>query len=627
MTRNPNPSVRKNILPGLQVPAGLPTELEKFLQGVKEHLQVLQGILGQPKERAVTLADLERIGLVKLGTKGGRSEIIELLAQGPSSEGGSSATQLSDLADVAAVRPGPDAVLVYNQTTGKWESADLSELAVFTDELAGLAPASGGGTDNFLRADGAWVTPPGGSGGGGALVYVDASAPAGNTVANTTIETELASTYTFVANSLTAGTVGRVRLHGTYGTNAAVAPGLRIRVKLGGQTVLDTALVRLATGESGAGWALDAVMAVTAVGATGTLEAQAVAEFGNNSLAVANSSAFTIDTTGPLALTITLQWDVADADNTATLREMLVYQDATATATDHGALGGLEDDDHPQYVLRSILTTDGDLFVRAGGAVARLAVGSEGQVLKVVSGAPAWAAESGGGAGTDDQTAAEVPYTNTDSWVTGTDVQAALDELSGELLVVDTFTDADGTEISAHTPDIDVVGGGWSVVSMFDGSGTPNTNDIEIQSNQLVVADTNIGAFIDCGETDIVVEFDWTTGTGDNRIDIGLRASDGDHYVGFNLREPQGDVSIQNRTTGDDTTFASAAFTFSDNTTYNIRLVLVLNVARIYIDGELIVQGVTSHQAGATGVLLGAATISTSQKFDNLVVRRWPLPF
>lgn len=37
-------------------------------------------------------------------------------------------------------------------------------LDVFTSALKGLAPASGGGTTNFLRADGTWAAPPGGGG-------------------------------------------------------------------------------------------------------------------------------------------------------------------------------------------------------------------------------------------------------------------------------------------------------------------------------------------------------------------------------------------------------------------------------------------------------------------------------
>ena len=38
-------------------------------------------------------------------------------------------------------------------------------LDIFTTSLKGLAPASGGGTTNFLRADGTWATPAGGGGG------------------------------------------------------------------------------------------------------------------------------------------------------------------------------------------------------------------------------------------------------------------------------------------------------------------------------------------------------------------------------------------------------------------------------------------------------------------------------
>jgi hypothetical protein len=37
---------------------------------------------------------------------------------------------------------------------------------IFSSTLKGLAPASGGGTTNFLRADGTWTTPGGGGGGG-----------------------------------------------------------------------------------------------------------------------------------------------------------------------------------------------------------------------------------------------------------------------------------------------------------------------------------------------------------------------------------------------------------------------------------------------------------------------------
>jgi hypothetical protein len=41
---------------------------------------------------------------------------------------------------------------------------------VFTSGTAGIVPASGGGTSNYLRADGTWSTPPGGGGGGSGTV-------------------------------------------------------------------------------------------------------------------------------------------------------------------------------------------------------------------------------------------------------------------------------------------------------------------------------------------------------------------------------------------------------------------------------------------------------------------------
>ena len=49
-------------------------------------------------------------------------------------------------------------------------------LDVFTSSLKGLAPSSGGGTTNFLRADGTWAAPAGGGGGGATNVWIPASA-------------------------------------------------------------------------------------------------------------------------------------------------------------------------------------------------------------------------------------------------------------------------------------------------------------------------------------------------------------------------------------------------------------------------------------------------------------------
>jgi hypothetical protein len=52
-------------------------------------------------------------------------------------------------------------------------------LPLFTSSEAGLVPPSGGGTTNFLRADGTFAAPPGGGGGGASLTAVTATLPYG----------------------------------------------------------------------------------------------------------------------------------------------------------------------------------------------------------------------------------------------------------------------------------------------------------------------------------------------------------------------------------------------------------------------------------------------------------------
>ena len=98
-----------------------------------------------------------------------------------------------------------------------------------TSGAAGLAPASGGGTTNFLRADGSWAAPAGGSS------SVATIAPASQFNPTAGVSTSLFS-VTIPANSLiTAGKMLRVRFaiaHRADGNNK------KMSATLGGQTVL-----------------------------------------------------------------------------------------------------------------------------------------------------------------------------------------------------------------------------------------------------------------------------------------------------------------------------------------------------------------------------------------------------
>jgi hypothetical protein len=87
-----------------------------------------------------------------------------------------------------------------NNTGSTANAADITstqltaDLNIFTSSLQGLAPGSGGGTSNFLRADGTWAAPSGG--GGGTVAY---SSIAG------CLPSSIAGTHTTASMSISAG--------------------------------------------------------------------------------------------------------------------------------------------------------------------------------------------------------------------------------------------------------------------------------------------------------------------------------------------------------------------------------------------------------------------------------------
>ncbi|MGL4490736.1 MAG: DUF2793 domain-containing protein, partial [Rhizobiaceae bacterium] len=74
-------------------------------------------------------------------------------------------------------------------------------LDAFTTTLKGLAPASGGGTSNFLRADGTWAVPAGG--GGGAAWGGITGTLASQTDLQTALDGKAAIAHTHVASNVT----------------------------------------------------------------------------------------------------------------------------------------------------------------------------------------------------------------------------------------------------------------------------------------------------------------------------------------------------------------------------------------------------------------------------------------
>lgn len=78
---------------------------------------------------------------------------------------------------------------------------------------------------------------------------------------------------------------------------------------------------------------------------------------------------------------------VQDDAPTAETGKLWYDTDDTATAQDHGALSGLNDDDHPRYLKEEEFTAKGDILAGLGASwFTALTLGSYGQVLTVDSG-------------------------------------------------------------------------------------------------------------------------------------------------------------------------------------------------------------------------------------------------
>lgn len=136
-----------------------------------------------------------------------------------------------------------------NNTASPSNALDLTstqvtaDLDIFTSALQGLVPASGGGTTNFLRADGTWAAPSGG--GSGTVTSVALSVPAFLSVSGSPITTSgtlavsLSGTALPLANGGTNATTkagafdslspmttsGDIIYGGTAGTGTRLAKG------------------------------------------------------------------------------------------------------------------------------------------------------------------------------------------------------------------------------------------------------------------------------------------------------------------------------------------------------------------------------------------------------------------
>lgn len=249
----------------------------------------------------------------------------------------------------------PDNTLVYDESTNSWHNVvggvaedppwvpgnllttkgDLIGYSGTAHERIPAAAADGQIPYSDSASPGGilWDDPPEGGGGTGALIYSDGSVPASNLVANTATETTFLSKKTLTPALMGAGVVIRFEATGVYSTNS-VAPTLQLRAKLGSVTILDTTAFTCTASMTNRGWSLRGVAVVTTAGASGQVEAQGQGNLSTSATAaqtvfMPNTSKVSVDMSVNRDLSITAQWGTANANNSITMRQLLVYAEST----------------------------------------------------------------------------------------------------------------------------------------------------------------------------------------------------------------------------------------------------------------------------------------------------------
>jgi len=164
---------------------------------------------------------------------------------------------------------------------------------------------------------------------GTTLVFSNTTVPAGNTVANTSIETFFTSAYAIPPSTMAVGMVIRVKLFGVYSTGV-VAPSLAMRIYFGSTVMVASGTLTTVAGVTNDGWSAEGIFIVQTIGAVGAIEAQGLSEFSTASTAVLfvnmdNTAPITVNTTISQTVQVSVQWGgTVNASDTITLREMTV---------------------------------------------------------------------------------------------------------------------------------------------------------------------------------------------------------------------------------------------------------------------------------------------------------------
>ena len=333
-------------------------------------------------------------------------------------------------------------------------------LPIFTSTLNGLAPFSGGGSTNFLRADGSWALPPG----AGSVTSVglgDASSSPIYNITNSPVTTSGTLTLTLKtqsANKIFAGpttgasaqptfrslvgadlpnpsatTLGGIESYAAVTNqfiNAISTSGVPSSAQPAFTNISGTATIAQGgTGQTTATAAFSALSPISTTGdiiysSSGTTNSRLAIGSTGNVLTVAGgvpswAAPATSGTVTSVGMTVPTFLSVSPSTITSS-GTFAVTLSGTALPIANGGTG--QTTASTAFNALSPITTTGDLIYSASGATnSRLAIGSTNQVLTVVGGVPTWGTLSIAGGGTG-QTTANAAFNALSPMTTGGDL-------------------------------------------------------------------------------------------------------------------------------------------------------------------------------------------------------------
>lgn len=188
--------------------------------------------------------------------------------------------------------------------------------------------------------------------------------------------------------------------------------------------------------------------------------------------------------------------------------------------------------------------------------------------------------------------------------------------VSPEWEIRDTFTDANGTLLSNHTPEASPGGVNWTNVT--PDLGPPVAGTTTIQGNQAAISADAEGVLIDSGQSDVDITIDITFGAG-SRCGVVVRGAGVGEMLVFRMRQPESLIELTDWAGGTPTIIGtSQPFTFVNGQTYAIRVQASIQTITAWIDGVQVVQetGVALHQT-STGQGFVSFGSSLDERYDN----------